>query len=142
MTEYNYNKMIAKAIIAAQTASDSGKWLDRQIMSGHNNRAPQNQGYSVKTAFIVRALSLIDGRKTDFRYYVTGMVPDQNGYASVLVYFQFRNDAGKKYQISFHTPQSEWKALHHWCGKGTPMRWDRKVSFASCHELAKKYNLF
>ena len=142
MTDYNYNKMIAKAIISAQMASDAGKNIDRSVMSGHINRAPKNQGYSVKTSFIIRALSLIDGRSTDFRYYVSGIVPDQNGYSSLIVYFQFRYDDGKKHQISFHTPRSEWKVLKNWCGKGTPIRWDKKVSFESCHELAKKYGLY
>lgn len=142
MTDYSYNRMIAKAIVSAQTASDSGKGYICDYLSGHDNRISQ-KGYMTKVLFIKRALELCDGRQSTFRYYMTERTGDQNGHASYITYFSFYDLNGKRKQISFHTPISLAKPILKWVGKGTHMRWDRYLggSAESCNVLSNMYNL-
>lgn len=142
MTNFSYDKMIAKAIVSAQTASESGKSYVTDYLSGHDGRIAL-KGYVTKVLFIKRALDLCNGRASSFRYYMTGQTGDQNGHASYITYFSFYDDEGRRRQVSFHTPASLVKPIRRWIGKGTKMRWDRYIggSSESCYVLSRMYNL-
>lgn len=136
----NYNRKIAAAIIAAQSASNTGK--DKPCVETnrtHTNRSAGFLKYDIKVDYILRAINLINGAKTLFNYYVVKS-PDQNGYSSIITYFTFRID-NVKYQVSFHTPLNLAGALMPHVGKGLRMRWDRKNSNYACEMLAQAYNL-
>lgn len=115
------DKKIAEAIYTAQAASDSGK--GESFLTGHQARFGKHFGYFVKPECITDAINMINGAKrSKFTYYVA-CEPDQNGYSSVLVYFEFfyRNE---KYQISFHTPVRKAGVLKRYIDKGTYTEWD------------------
>lgn len=140
------DRMIAKAIISAQYCSDAGK--GRMIAFGehdepHSMRGPKHMKYDCKVNFILRAIKLIDGSKSIFRYYVTEE-PDQNGYPSILVYFfTTKKSCGEKLQVSFHSPAMLAGELKKYIGKGTVCRWDKRIggSQEDCDKLAIRFNL-
>jgi len=139
------NKKIAELIIKAQLASDYGKYNCYTNLSlrmkPHFKRTPEHMRYDIKTNLIADAIRLANSTKSDFVYWVT-KTPDQNGYASILVYFTFKYN-GKRYQISFHNPYDRAKVLLPYIGKGMPMRWNKNTdgSRRACCVLAKMYNL-
>ena len=90
----NRDRLVAKAILDAQVASDGGKGI-REIM--HINKNAWYRGYDAKDIYIEKALTLIaSDRNSAFRYRVisTG--------ENLLVYFTCRVN-GQKLQVSFHT---------------------------------------
>lgn len=90
----NRDRLVAKAILDAQVASDGGKGI-REIM--HMNKNAWYRGYDVKDIYIEKALTLINSdRNSAFRYRVV-----HNG-ENLLVYFTCRVN-GQKLQVSFHT---------------------------------------
>lgn len=140
---FNPEKEIARYIILAQTASDAGKGIEFRYIERNCTRGAQKFGYDAKLWYILKAISLI--RTCDqsmFRYYVTGNTPDQNGYDSVLVYFDVKLK-GERRQISFHTPWSEAEGspLKLLMGSGRKTRWDGKVGGSSdtCYDLAEYF---
>ena len=132
------NYEIARNIILAQAASDSGKYRDSII----ETRGTTKMGYAVKPIYIKRAIDSINAtRKCKFTYWVV-KEGDQNGYPSVLVYFEFR--MGKEVgQVSFHNPVNSADILYKYIGKGTPTEWNRKPGGSSecCAWLRAKYNI-
>jgi hypothetical protein len=99
----------------------------------------------VKTAYILNAIALIRSNDQDmFRYYVSGKTPDQNGFGSVIVYFDVKLE-GKRRQVSFHTPwnQVEGTILERLIGSGRKTRWDKNVGGSSdtCYDLAEYFHL-
>lgn len=133
------NKFIALAIVSAQIASDAGK---RIHILDIKNKYAQYTGYDSKVHFQIRALEMIrTSKKTKFNYYVVRSA-DQNGYDSILVYFDFKID-GKRRQVSFHNPTSCSGKLRKYIGSGRVTRWnkDKNSSRDSCQELIDYYGL-
>lgn len=128
-------RYIAAQIIGAQAASDMGKWDESlaQILKEYCPKQGQYsyEGYSAKVPFIFNAINAINSvnRMTHghsrFSYYVVAE-NDQNGYASVLVYFEFKV-YGRDEQVSFHTPYdlAIEAGLTKLVGKGRPTSWNR-----------------
>lgn len=158
------NSKIAGYICLAQQASDAGKGRyivfrkkDGKINDDdygyghgrrHGNRMTRNKknyaqrnAYSVKEEFILRAINLIRNTKSNFNYFIEAS-PDQNGFASYITYFDFKIE-GKRFQVSFHTPQNLGKKLKKYINTGRKTRWDHAVggSVIACQELIKYYNL-
>lgn len=142
------NKMIARAIIAAQLCSDGGKYdvfLLEEIQSNTTSDFWQkcwNKEYDQKLFWIARAIQMINCSKSGFRYHLV-KTGDQNGYPSILVYFEFKLD-GVRHQVSFHTPmgQEVEKRIHFDLKKipsGRKTRWDHKSSRLAALELYKYY---
>jgi hypothetical protein len=134
---------IARYIILAQSASDAGKGSKFRYIP--DSRGAFHFGYGVKTSYILAAIRLIRAcNQNMFRYYVTGNTPDQNGNASVIVYFDVKLE-GKRRQISFHTPwnQVEGTILERLIGSGRKTRWDRNIGGSSdtCYDLAEYFHL-
>jgi hypothetical protein len=121
MKKTSTNLAIAKAIIAAQTASDAGKGICE--IDGRCARHGRHDKYGCKPAYIVKAIETIRTSSSDFRYYVaeTG---DQNGYPSIIAYFEFKLD-NERYQVSFHTPANRAGVLEKYANTGRKTRWDR-----------------
>ena len=139
----NPEREIARFIILAQTASDAGKGSKFKYIP--DSRGAIHFGYGVKTHYILQAIALI--RITDqkmFRYYVSGQTPDQNGNASVIVYFDVKLER-KRRQVSFHTPwnQVEGTILEQLIGSGRKTRWDKEIGGSSdtCYDLAEYFHL-
>jgi hypothetical protein len=138
------DERIARNIIKAQIASDSGKDIENR--TGAKNqvaRGPERFGYDAKTYCILQALKLIRTNKNSmFNYYVTEKTADQNGYGSIIVYFDFNIDK-KRYQISFHTPYNQVPdEMMKMCGTGRKTHWKKNVSsIESVKALVKKFNL-
>lgn len=131
------NREIAKAIVAAQVCSDSGKGID--ILAIKGRRGPYHMGYGLKDGYILRALKMITTTKNGFSFYVNEK-PDQNGYSSVIVYFEY--NYGGKHQISFHTPIRKAERLLHYSGKGRKTHWNNAhTSRDDCALLCELFNL-
>jgi len=137
------DERIARYIIAAQAGSDSGKGIRGETGARKNViRGAVRYGYTAKLPYLMNALRLLKtNKKSMFRWYVK-QEDDQNGYDSILVYFNFHID-GKPYQISFHTPYNlAPPELLDMVGKGTPTHWRRNPnSRESTRELVKKFHL-
>ena len=80
------NFEIARNIILAQAASDSGKYRSSII----ETRGTVKMGYAVKPIYIKRAIDSINStRKCKFTYWVV-KEGDQNGYPALLDDSEFR----------------------------------------------------
>ena len=138
-TNSRINREIAKAIISAQMSSDGGKDIATVNCNKGLKRGPYYMGYALKDTYILRALKMIMSTKNDFSFYVKEE-PDQNGYASVLVYFEY-NYGGKR-QVSFHTPARKAGDLYKFVGKGRKTHWNgAHTSRANCELLAELFKL-
>lgn len=140
MKRTSENLMIAKAIIDAQAGSDTGKGIE--TVGGRVTRLGRHNGYACKPGEILRAVNAIKHSKSpSFRYYVKAE-GDQNGYPSILVFFEFKFEPEEKWrQISFHTPWNRApKALKELAGSGSKTRWNRVPggSYRECENL-KEY---
>ena len=134
------NREIAKAIIAAQVSSDGGKDIATVECNKSLKRGPYYMGYALKDKYILRALKMIMSTKNGFAFYVNAE-PDQNGYASVLVYFEYTYGSVKR-QVSFHTPASKAGELYKFVGKGRKTHWNgAHTSRANCELLAELFKL-
>lgn len=121
------DQMIARAIIAAQVASDRGKHITSELNDLTFVRSSRRMGYDVKVDLIYKALSMITNtRRSMFNYYCV-KEPDQNGCDSVLVYFDFKMD-GERHQVSFHNPYNQAKKLYKFIGTGRRTRWNKSLS--------------
>lgn len=132
------NKYIAKQIVFAQSASNVGKDLFRD----YDSRGTLYCGYDIKPQYIKRAIDAINSTsKTRFTYYVVSE-PDQNGYASILVYFEWKGPLGLN-QVSFHNPPRTAPVLGKYLGKGTPTGWNgiRGGSLRAVEYLVRQYHL-
>ena len=101
----------------------------------------QSRAYDAKEEFILKSINLIRKNKSQFNYWVEAAA-DQNGYPSIISYFDFKLD-GKRYQVSFHTPKNLGKKLEKYVSTGRKTRWDRNPggSVMACQKLIKYYNL-
>ena len=134
-------KEISKNIILAQVASDSGKKLEATVEI-KGSRGAKDLGYGLKVNYIMTAIKLIRKNKTQFSYWVES-APDQNGYGSVIVYFEFQL-WGEILQVSFHTPESlvpreMWKLVN----TGRPTVWNGIIggSRTCCEKLKEVFEL-
>lgn len=147
MAAYKYSKgdrQVARAIVMAQMSSDAGKgkvWRDPIPVK---SRVVPNFGYAFKEPMIVRALMLIDSQKESVWHYYVEQTPDQNGFLSVLVYFETKDPVtGKRLQVSFHNPFWKCQYLPNWVGKGRKTRWNKRVggSREDCDRIITIFNL-
>ena len=101
----------------------------------------QSKGYDAKEEFILKSINLIRKNKSQFNYWVEAAA-DQNGYPSLISYFDFKLD-GKRYQVSFHTPKNLGMKLQKYVSTGRKTRWDRNPggSVTACKKLIEYYNL-
>ena len=135
-------KRIARLVILAQDASDAGKYINELELSS-SKRYTQSQGYSAKNVYILKAIQHITRSKPcGWNFYVDADKPDQNGYRSVITYFQYKLD-GVRYEVSFHTPYDQAKYLKPYFGKGRKTHWNRKItgSREDCQTLAYIFNI-
>lgn len=137
-------KEIAKAIVRAQMASDKGKGIPELYRKGSTrlSRGAKKLGYDIKVDYIVTAIKLIRGnRQSVFHYYVEDC-NDQNGYPSVLVYFDCRIPDGGRVQVSFHSPKNRADDLESYIGSGRPTHWRKSMcSREACKRLMAYYDL-
>lgn len=136
MTMTKIQKAIVRAIVMAQIASDSGKGIHEIHLTGGNY--PGSTGYRSKEFYELRALKMIDSAYRCGINYWCELAPDQNGYESIIVYFDIKVD-DMRFQVSFHNPANNciglWGYVHH----GRKTRWTRNLdgSRRACEELAR-----
>lgn len=132
--------LIAKYVIAAQVCSDGGKNTPSVKMK---NSSHYQWGYDGKPAMIEQAIRIIDSMpRCQFTYWCE-MAPDQNGYGSMITYFEF-NLGGYVGQISFHTPSNLITSfLRKKTNKGRRTKWNkiRGGSLESSKYLRDYFNL-
>ena len=138
----SYEKNIIKNIILAQIASDAGKgYYDVANTSfpiiGKEVRKAKHFGYEIKDKYIRNAIELINTTPRCRVNYWCVKAPDQNGYDSIIAYFDIKGD--KRYQISFHSPWDR-TPLKGYLSHGRPTRWTKEVkgSIKACLELLKE----
>ena len=141
------DKRIARAIIAAQLCSDGGK-RDRRLISkiirfssdDYFWKTQWSKGYSRKTFWLNRAIQMIDCSKEQTYHYWVENNPDQNGYPSTIVYFDFKID-GRRHQVSFHTPANQVIGELERNKSGRKTRWDKEIggSREAAYLLFQKY---
>ena len=134
-------KEIARNVVLAQVASDSGKNIEDSV-EVKGSRGARDLGYGLKVNYIMTAIKLIRKNKTQFSYWVES-APDQNGYGSVIVYFEFQL-WGEILQVSFHTPESlvpreMWRLVN----TGRPTVWNGVIggSRTCCEKLKEVFEL-
>ena len=145
----NIDASCARSIVLAQLASDCGKCiyeLGNDILTADNKLAVdkcRKFEYGIKEFHILRAIDKINcSKRGSFNYWVE-RTPDQNGYDSILVYFDIKM-CGKRYQVSFHTPYNRASSkLKSFIGKGRKTRWakNKLSSRETCKVLIDYYNL-
>lgn len=141
-TSYEVAKSIARKVILAQDASDYGKGIP-ELEYMCSDRYPKYMGYTAKNTYILEALKEISTNKPcGWNFYVCPNQPDQNGYDSVITYFQLKLD-GVRYEISFHTPADQAFSLKRFFGKGRKTHWNGKLgqSREDCQRLAWLFNI-
>lgn len=141
MTNNSVEAMIALRIIQAQASSDAGKGLNRLSLEPDKARPCEVLKYSFKVKPILEAIKLIRTNKTHFNYWVEES-PDQNGYDSIIVYFDFKIN-GSRYQVSFHNPLNTSGELKKYISTGRKTRWNKNLggSFDACQELQRYYSI-
>lgn len=128
-------KAIIRAIVMAQIASDAGKGIHEIFLPGGD--FPGETKYRYKEFYQLRALKMIDAAPRCCINYWCDIAPDQNGFESVLVYFDIKV-GGTRFQVSFHNPGNQalglWAYVHH----GRKTRWTRELggSRYACKKLA------
>ena len=134
-------KEIARNVVLAQVASDSGKNIEDSVEI-KGSRGAKDLGYGLKVNYIMTAIKLIRKNKTQFSYWVES-APDQNGYGSVIVYFEYIL-WGEILQVSFHTPESlvpreMWRLVN----TGRPTVWNGIIggSRTCCEKLKEVFEL-
>lgn len=139
----NTDKYIGRYIVKAQIASDAGKGID-EISTTYKSteKGPLEMGYDVKPILIANAIKLIRStKKSCFNYYVV-KAADQNGFSSILVYFDWRNPVdGKRYQVSFHNPWNKSDILFPYIDTGRKTHWRKSTSSRlTCMKMIEAYN--
>ena len=135
---FKIEKQMLELVLAAQASSEVGKgyYYDTYLLTSGNSKHRARMGYASKIDCEVRAIELINllnslkyrygiKRELTANYFVDGS-PDQNGYPSYIVYYDFKI-AGMRYQISFHNPEYQVmeSKLRKYIGKGRKTRWNR-----------------
>lgn len=135
----NLDKIIAQNIVSAQRCSEYGK--GRQTFSYSRNH--RRCGYGLKPLYIIRALSMVMTSKgSSFRCWTT-KEPDQNGFPSYISYIDWKDPVdGKRYQVSFHTPEGLGGDLERFVQKGRPTHWAKTGSNNdTCYRLIERYGI-
>jgi hypothetical protein len=134
---------IARLVVLAQDASDAGKGSSYLEIRDRGARFTQEAGYFAKNKYIQLALKRISTCKPCGWNFYVNKEDDQNGYPSVLTYFQYRAN-GKRYDICFHTPfyQAE-HMIGEFIGKGRRTHWNGIIggSRRDCQSLIDLFNL-
>ena len=129
--KFYQEREIARLLVLAQIASDYGKNGSELAIVG--DKKAIKLGYAIKVAYIKKALEIIDScNPSAFNYYVKEE-GDQNGYPSVLTYFDISIN-GERYQMSFHTPLNKANEIAKWVGKGRPTHWVLKAHLGGKRE--------
>ena len=121
-TNKMHEREIARAIVSAQIASDAGKGIFDLALKNSRARSALHHAYGIKPDMIIRAIQLISSQSRGMFNFFVDYTLDQNGFPSVLVYFDFKI-FGERYQVSFHTPEDLADDLIPLAGKGRPTRW-------------------
>ena len=132
---------IIKAICKAQIASDAGKGIYE--LSCKNDKHAVNTAYLSKENYILPALGVLTKSKTTNINYWCEETGDQNGYPSIIVYFDIKINNERK-QVSFHTPLNKAsEGLLKYISTGRKTRWDKKIggSRDTCRQLIEEFNL-
>lgn len=142
MHRNSIEKEISKNIVLAQVASDVGKKLETTDIEIKGSRGARDLGYGLKVHHIMTAVKLIRRNRTQFSYWAEA-APDQNGYSSVVVYFEFPL-WGEMLQVSFHTPENlvpreMWRLVN----TGRYTEWNGIIggSRECCETLKEVFNL-
>lgn len=123
----SYRDNILSLICDAQIASDSGKGIEDIPVRTNSNDKALEAGYKKKEHYILAALKAIDKHPPCGINYYVQRTGDQNGYPSVLVYFDIKLD-GQRLQVSFHNPYNRTsQELDNYIGKGRPTRWTGEI---------------
>ena len=141
-TPYEAARSIARKVVLAQDASDAGKRTS--VLSMNASTAYSSKGYAAKNTYILAALREISTTKPcGWNFYVIPDQKDQNGYWSVITYFQYRSVDGVRYEVSFHTPAGKAEFLRPFFNKGRKTHWNRKIggSRQDCQALIDMFNL-
>lgn len=143
-------KDIIVLVASAQRHSDEGKVIknerkayyacwennDFSIKAEHQDvlsfkNTKSFYGYEGKDKAIVAAIKIINSHKyMGVNYFIK---LDSNSDAAI-VYFNFKIDS-ERYQVSFHTFSKKLKKL---AGKGSPCRWEKKMSSRETCQLLLK----
>lgn len=117
----NRNAKIAELVLRAQTASDGGKGI-KELRYSQRSITDNRAGYGVKDHYIISAINLINGGRSNWKYAVVkaGDFMDP----AWIVYFETRVD-GDKIQISFHTFNSYFRRFTR---KSFRTKWDHGCS--------------
>ena len=119
----------------AQRASDAGKGI-YELPTASKTKYADRFRYTAKERYIVLALGILTSVKhSGWRFYVV-RTPDQNGYASVITYFEYEDK-----QISFHTPLNKADNLIQYIGRGTYTEWDHGSSREAANWVARKFGI-
>lgn len=140
MSSFSLQKEIARHIVLSQIASDAGKRIYE--LNIRNSSATANRGYAAKDQHILAAIKLINNSRgqSGFYYYCVKK-GDQNGNPSKIIYFSFKGEDGKRYQVSFHSfAGGEIKRMAQ-ANKGLMIHWDHKDSRLACAKLIELFNL-
>lgn len=135
-------RRIARLVVLAQDASDAGKGKN-QICDTEMSRRYAATGYGAKLHYIIAALKAINAnRPCGWHYYVEAS-PDQNGHASYIAYFQYKDAEGVRYELSFHTPWELGAELRPFLGKGRKTHWNGRIggAAADANALVALFNL-
>ena len=121
---------ILREIALAQASSDAGKGISAKSFNRIGGRNTARKGYADKVTHQVRAITAISKTpRCGINYYVI-REGDQNGFPSVLVYFEIKRGVvgnNEPLQLSFHNPQWCSSPLVRFVGKGRPTRWDHQL---------------
>ena len=139
----NIQKNIIRAIIKAQAASDAAKnnFASWEAIMGYEAQEGRlsREFYSLKNDCITSAINIIDHTpQCGIRYYYKEGI-DQNGCASLIIYFIIKID-GRTYQVSFHDfNKNRWqRANKHNGSVGAITTWNGRAggSRAACIKLS------
>lgn len=132
---------IIKAICKAQIASDAGKGI--YALTCKHDKNAVNTAYLSKENYILQALGVLTKSKHTNINYWCEQTGDQNGYPSIIVYFDIKINNERK-QVSFHTPLNRAsETLLKYVSTGRKTRWDNKIggSQDTCRQLIEEFNL-
>ena len=138
---YYVERQICLSIVLAQIASDEGK--DIQELGVRQMRRARKFGYDVKDHYIRKACELINSVPKCGINYFASVELDQNGYESILVYFDIKLRGMDRLQVSFHSPLSR-SELTNLAGKGRATHWvgpnSRYNSREACQKMIEYFN--
>ena len=132
-------------IILAQIASDAGKGIFDISIKDKRCDLAKIKAYDIKDRFILDAIKIIDSNPRCGVNYFVESTPDQNGYQSMLVYFDI-NFYGCRFQVSFHSPADK-TSLKNLSQKGRKTHWIKRDSNTqigsreACEQMAQVLNL-